>query len=266
MKKRVISAIVMLAVSFVFVFASEYTRVIFFAVVGIACAYELSRNLEKLDIYCSAWVAYVYIAAQAVLALFHAGAVAYIACMTACIYLALFSGIIRQKVSGHGAIYTVFALAYPGFIFGVLMMISVTKSWLDVFVLACLATWICDSFALFGGMRFGKHKIAPHVSPKKTVEGCICGAIAGALTGVLIYYIPGLCEGIPLWLCVLTCFVASTLGQVGDLAESLVKRMIGVKDFSNLIPGHGGAFDRVDSLLFSIPTAYLCLFIFGYIV
>ena len=64
---------------------------------------------------------------------------------------------------------------------------------------------------------------------------------------------------VPFWACVMIGFLASTMGQLGDLAESLLKRMIGVKDFSNLIPGHGGMFDRADSLLFSLPTAYLRL-------
>lgn len=265
MKNRFISAAILLAVSLTSVLVSTPTRVIFFAVAGIRCAYELSRQLEKLDIYCSAWVMYTYVGLQGVLALLHAGPIAYIACMAAGIYLALFSGVHRHKVSGYGAIYTVAGLAYPCFLFGLLMMISVSESWLEVLVLGAISTWLCDSFALFGGMAFGKHKLAPTVSPKKTIEGAVCGALAGALSGVAIYFIPFLCPGIPLWLCVLTGFVASTMGQIGDLAESLVKRMIGVKDFSALIPGHGGMFDRADSLLFSIPTAYICLFIFGYI-
>ena len=141
------------------------------------------------------------------------------------------------------------------------MVISVSRIWAFTLILACLSTWVCDSFAMFGGRWFGKHKVAPLVSPNKTVEGCVCGFLSSLVTGVIIYFIPGLCPGIPLWLCVLTCAVASTMGQIGDLAESLLKRMIGVKDFSNLIPGHGGMFDRADSLLFSIPTAYLCLFL-----
>lgn len=264
MKKRVISAVVLLAISLTCVFLSPITRVLFFAAAGILCAYELSRNYEKLDVYCGAWVMYTYVGAQALLAIFHAGVIAYIACMAGGIYLALLDGIIRHKVSGDGAVYTIMGLAYPSFLFGLLMMISVSPSWLEVLVLACLSTWVCDSFALFGGKRFGKHHVAPDVSPNKTVEGCICGFISALATGVIIYLIPDLCEGIPLWLCVLTCAVASTMGQIGDLAESLIKRMIGVKDFSNLIPGHGGMFDRADSLLFSIPTAYICLFVFGY--
>lgn len=266
MKKRVISAVIMLTVALSCVFLSEVTRVLFFAAAGIRCAYELSRNLEKLDIYCAAWVMYTYIAVQALLAIFHVGPIAYIACMAGGIYLALLDGIIRSKVSGFGAFYTIAGIAYPSFIFGLLMMISVSSSWLNVLVLGCISCWICDSFALFGGMAFGRHKIAPTVSPKKTVEGCVSGLVAAALSGIVIYYIPALCPGIPLWLCVLTCALASTLGQIGDLAESLVKRMIGIKDFSDLIPGHGGMFDRADSLMFSIPTAYLCLYAFGYIV
>ena len=265
MKKRVISAVILLSAALSCVLLSEVTRVLFFAAAGIRCAYELSRNLEKLNIYCAAWVMYTYIAIQALLALFHVGPIAYIACMAGGIYLALFDGIVRSKVSGFGAFYTVAGLAYPSFIFGLLMMISVSDYWLTVLVFGCISCWICDSFALFGGMRFGKHKIAPEVSPKKTVEGCVSGLIAASLVGIAIHYIP-LVSHIPMWVCVLTCAVASTLGQIGDLAESLVKRMIGIKDFSDLIPGHGGMFDRADSLMFSIPTAYICLYAFGYII
>lgn len=264
MKQRVISAAVLIAITLTCVLLTEYTRVLLFGVMGILCAYEYSRGLEKINIYCAAWVMYTYIAIQAILTIFHVGTIAYIACMAAGVYLALFSGILHPKVRGNGAVYTVAGLAYPGFISGLLMMISVSSRWSEVLVLACFSTAVCDSFALFGGVRFGKHHIAPDVSPKKTVEGAVCGAIAGAATGAVIYIVPGCCEDIPLWLCITACFVSSTMGQIGDLAESMIKRMIGLKDFSNLIPGHGGMFDRVDSMMLSIPTAYLCLFVAGY--
>lgn len=265
MKNRVVSAVVMLTVALSCVFISELTRVLFFAAAGIRCAYELSRNLEKLNVYCAAWVMYTYIAIQALLALLHVGPTAYIACMTGGIYLALFDGIIRSKVSGFGAFYTLAGLTYPGFIFGLLMMIGVSDYWLTVLIFGCISCWICDSFALFGGVRFGKHKLAPEVSPKKSVEGSICGLIAASISGIAIHYIPFISH-IPLWICILTCAIASTMGQIGDLAESLLKRMIGIKDFSDLIPGHGGMFDRADSLMFAVPTAYICLYAFGYVI
>ena len=262
MKQRVISAIVLLAVAGVCVCASLITRVLFFAVAGILCAYELSRNLEKLEVYCCAWVMYVYIAAQAVLAILHAGPIRYLACMGAGVYLSLFSGVLHKKVSGKGAMYTLAGLAYPCFLFGLMMMISTSELWQETLVLGCLATWICDSAALFGGMRFGKHKVAPLVSPKKTVEGCVCGALASIVAGVVVWLLP-IFPALSLPVCVLTALIASTLGQIGDLGESLIKRMIGVKDSGNLIPGHGGMLDRADSLLFSIPTAWLCLHLAG---
>lgn len=258
LKKRVISAIVLVAIALICVFLSTITRVLFFGVAGILCAYELSRALEKMEVYCAAWVMYVYIAAQAVLTLFHAGPVAYLSCFAGGVFLAMFSGILHSKVRGPGAIYTVAGLAYPGFLFGLLMIISVGNIWLETLVLGCASTWICDSFALFGGLRFGRHKVAPEVSPNKSWEGCICGALASVAAGLLIYLFR-LFPSLSLPVCLLTAFISSTLGQIGDLAESLVKRMIGIKDFSNLIPGHGGMFDRADSLLFAIPAAYICL-------
>ena len=262
MKQRFISAGILLTVVITCVFASYITRVLLFGVCGVLCAYEYSRNMEKMEVYCAAWVMYVYIGIQAALALFHAGAISYIACFTGGIYLAMFSGIVHKKVSGKGAIYTVAGLAYPGVIFGVLMMISVSSIWRETLILGALSCWACDSCALFGGIRFGKHKVAPLVSPNKSVEGCLIGAAGSLAAGFLIWLLPIL-PHISLPVCLITALVSSSLGQIGDLAESLLKRMIGTKDFSNLIPGHGGMFDRADSLMFAIPTAYLCLHIAG---
>ena len=262
LKQRVVSAVILLSIVLICVFSSFVTRVLFFGVAGILCAYEYSRGLEKINVYCAAWVMYVYIAVQAVLALFHAGAVSYIACFTGGIYLAMFSGIVHRKVSAQGAIYTVAGLAYPGVVFGVLMMISVGDIWDESLILGAISCWVCDSFALFGGMRFGKHKLAPNVSPNKSIEGSVCGALASMAAGFIIWLLP-IFPDLSLLTCVVTALVSSSLGQIGDLAESMVKRMLGLKDFSNLIPGHGGMFDRADSLMFAIPTAYLCLHIAG---
>ena len=262
MKQRVLSAIVLLAITLSCVLLSEVSRVLFFAAAGVLCCYEYSRAVEKLNVYCAAWVMYSYIAAQALLTLFHQGPILYIGFMVIGIYLAMFSGIIHHKVTGNGALYTVAGLAYPGFLFGILMMIGVGEIWEETLLLATAATLLCDTFALFGGMAFGKHKMAPLVSPKKTWEGAISGALSSLVVGLIIYLLP-IFPDLSLPLCLITCLLSSTMGQIGDLAESLLKRMIGVKDFSNLIPGHGGMFDRADSLLFSIPTVYVCFLLAG---
>lgn len=262
MKKRVISAVVMLAITFACVLLSTVSRVLFLAALGILCCYELSTQLEKLEVYCSAWVMYVYVASQALLALYKAPTMAYLVSFLCAIYLAMLSGILRRKVSGNGALDTVAGLGYPAFLFAVLLMISVHRSWLQVIALGCVSSWACDTAALFGGTAFGTHKLAPQISPKKTIEGCLCGALASVLAGILLSFLPFM-RGIGFLPCTLTALIASSLGQMGDLAESMIKRMIGVKDFSDLIPGHGGIFDRVDSLLFSIPAAFVCLYVAG---
>lgn len=264
MKKRVISAIVLLIVTLSCVFLSKYTRVLFFAAAGIICAYELSHNLEKLKVGCAAWVMFVYLGVQAVLTIIGAGAVAYVVCFAAAVYMAMFSGVHREGVSGGGAVCTVAGLSYPCSLFTLLMLIAVSDIWLESLLIGAVSAWVCDCFALLGGMKFGKHKLAPRVSPKKTVEGSICGAISSLISGFILYYAFSFFSPIPLWLCLVAALASSTMGQIGDLAESLVKRMIDIKDFSNLIPGHGGMFDRADSLLFSIPTAYLCLYLAGF--
>ena len=270
MKNRVIYGAILLALTVLCIFLSPVTRVLFFAAAAILCAVEYSRQMEKLEVRCSLWVLVTYLVVQAGLTLLRAGASAYAACFVGSVYLAFISGILRRKVSGNGALDTAAGLAYPCVLFGAIMVISVSDIWLAALALACLSTWNCDNTAFLVGRKYGKHKIAPHISPNKSVEGCVWGAVSSLPMGAVVWLLgrafpgaPGGFASVPLWLCIVTAFAASTMGQLGDLAESLVKRMIGVKDFSELIPGHGGMLDRADSLLFSIPTAYFCLRLAG---
>lgn len=262
MKTRVKSAAVMIAIV-ALCMPLAVTRVLFFAVTGGLCAYEFSKSVEKLEARCTLWVMMVYLAIQAGLSYLHAGLFAYAVCFVFCVYLALFSGVLHKEVSGRGALFTLSGLTYPCVLFGILMDISVSPIWWQTLLLAAAATWICDSMALFGGMAFGRRKLAPLVSPKKTVEGAVCGMLSAFLSAPLCWLVFRSASPLPFWLCLVAALLAAFMGQIGDLAESLLKRMIGVKDFSNLIPGHGGVFDRADSLLFSIPCVYVCLLLAG---
>ena len=119
-------------------------------------------------------------------------------------------------------------------------------------------TTITDTFALVTGMLIGKRKLAPTISPKKTIEGSIGGSLMGTIVASA-YYITVINPSNSLVLVILaTCFL-TVVGQLGDLAFSFIKREYGKKDFSNLIPGHGGILDRLDSLIFVVLAFVLLL-------
>lgn len=125
---------------------------------------------------------------------------------------------------------------------------------------AFLLVWLCDTAAYFVGRRWGRHKMSPAVSPKKSWEGAAAGFLTS--TGVALGLVPLL--GLPLSYpaAALLGALVGVVGQVGDLAESLLKRQVGVKDSGTLIPGHGGMLDRADSLLFVVPVVYYLLQLF----
>lgn len=129
---------------------------------------------------------------------------------------------------------------------------TLSPHWLFVVL---VVNWVGDSAALYVGRSIGKHKLAPHVSPGKTWEGTIGSLIFGTAAGTayLLYFLP---EVTTPALAVGLCAVANAAGQFGDLSESALKRAVGVKDSGNLLPGHGGMLDRMDSALFAFPAAY----------
>jgi phosphatidate cytidylyltransferase len=122
-------------------------------------------------------------------------------------------------------------------------------------LMAILPIWAGDTAAIFAGKAFGKHPLAPSISPNKTVEG----AIANLLACVLIAVPLGMWIGHSWWISAICGVLAGTLGQVGDLFESSIKRQVGVKDTGTLLPGHGGLLDRIDSLLFTAPAVFAVL-------
>lgn len=126
-------------------------------------------------------------------------------------------------------------------------------AWLLLFVAACV--WATDTFAYFAGRSFGRRKLAPKLSPGKTVEGFIGGLLGAMVTGGLFaawIHLP-----LPVGLAI--SGMAGIVGPLGDLFESALKRELGLKDFGRVMPGHGGILDRFDSLLFVAPLAYLML-------
>ena len=111
--------------------------------------------------------------------------------------------------------------------------------------------WVGDTAAMFVGGAIGKHKLAPTVSPNKTIEGFIGGIVGALVIGALMCFWKF--SEVPAYHVMLIALGCSVFGQLGDLVESMWKRSIGIKDSSAIIPGHGGVLDRFDSLLFAAP-------------
>lgn len=127
--------------------------------------------------------------------------------------------------------------------------------------------WFClagavfgDTFALFAGVKFGKHKLCPRISPKKTVEGFVGGIVGSAAINIISLVIANQIFAkpfpIPVWIMAIVSLVIPVIGTLGDLAASSIKRNYGIKDFGNIIPGHGGIMDRMDSISFVAPCVY----------
>jgi len=153
-------------------------------------------------------------------------------------------------------------LIYPTVLFSFLIFIREASFWLNIpyqdgakWMLAMLLSiWICDTAAFFIGSRFGKHKLFPRVSPNKTVEGAVAGFISALLTIVVVHQ--AFFPTASLTHLLIIGAIGGSFGQIGDLAESLLKRDAGIKDSSNILPGHGGFLDRFDTVFVVAPLVY----------
>jgi phosphatidate cytidylyltransferase len=171
----------------------------------------------------------------------------------------------KGKVKIADAAISAVTTVYISFGFSSLILLRDKEYGMILFILALLIPWVSDAMAYFVGVFFGRHKLIPDVSPKKTIEGAI-GGIVGvcvivAIFGLIMQF--GFNKAPNYVLLMVLAFVGGLLGMCGDLIASLIKREYGIKDYGNLFPGHGGVMDRFDSIIAVSSFMYVICWIFS---
>ena len=254
MKVRVISAIIMIAVFVPFLIIGEIPFAILMGVLGVCGLYELMRVREskkKFPIVLKV-IAYFLVLAFSMYNInsiefaykFDYRVVAFIIFMFTSPMVFIND---TKRYNLNDALFLIGSILFIGLSFN---LIVITRNYdINYIIYLLLITTITDTFALITGMLIGKHKLCPDISPKKTIEGLIGGMLMGTFVASAFYYTV-ISSSISLVFLIIITAILCLVGQLGDLVFSSIKRYYGVKDFSNLIPGHGGILDRFDSLIF----------------
>ena len=265
MKQRIISAVVALALLAVALFC--YNTIVFnffIAFIGAIAVYELLHSTQYVKNPVILWTSCLY---ALVVPFFETLDIKNIhVYVTVGYFTVLFAVLLKchEKVKFQEIAISFFiSLVVPVAFSMTILMRDYHEHGIFYTFLVCAAAWLTDSAAYFAGRTFGKHKMAPLISPHKTVEG----AVGGLFTTTICY--PLFCLGYQAilsnmgvevrfnWLAVMVMgLICSAAGMAGDLLASVIKRQTGIKDYGNIMPGHGGVLDRFDSVLFTLPFIY----------
>jgi phosphatidate cytidylyltransferase len=188
---------------------------------------------------------------------FYVGGMAHHGAVAAMILLSLIVGLLARQelvLSVQSVAFTLLGVFYVGWLFSYVLLLRLLIDGVSYVFFVFAVVWLGDATALMVGTLTGRHKLAPTISPRKTIEGAVgglLGSVCGAILGGL-----WLVGHFTLTQCLVVGCLLAVLGQLGDLSESLLKRSTGVKDSGVLIPGHGGILDKVDGILFGAPALY----------
>ena len=258
MKKRIISAIVMLIIFIPLLIIGKTPFAIFILTLGMIALYELLKLKPKLPLivkiltflYTAIIISYASRSYIIDLAL----DIKYLI-VPILVFLSLLVFINKPKIYNyHDAFHLIGISLFIGIAFGNIIRIRN----LDIYILIYLflISILTDTFAYLVGSFFGKHKLAKNISPNKTIEGLVGGTLIGTVGAVIFYlFLVGTDKNI--FLLILLTLILSLICSLGDLVTSSIKRNENIKDFSNLIPGHGGVLDRLDSIIFVAITYIL---------
>lgn len=261
--KRITSALLGFPlVVIILVFGNKYVVDITFAIVAAMSLHEYF-NAFKQKANPVIWMGYLASALIAFIHIFpleHAITIVSVLIPTAIAVLFLQVILTNMKTNVRDIAITFFGICYiPLFLMFVPLINGFTNGKLLVWYILTTA-WGTDIFAYIVGKWIGKHKFSK-ISPNKSIEGCIGGILGSICLSLLITYIFNTFFSMEFsyGYTILISIVLSIVGQIGDFAASSIKRYVGIKDFSNLIPGHGGMLDRIDSIIFIAPFAYMLL-------
>ncbi|XMB85646.1 phosphatidate cytidylyltransferase [Mycoplasmatota bacterium WC44] len=261
MKTRVISAILMLCVLIPVLFVNSTIPIIIVGLIASAIAgFEYARmaKVNKCTTILFSIVGYYSLVANV-----HTPKVAEILAPSYLILVSFLSTVIylilrdRDLKELYG---NLVSLIYIGFGVGSIVVLKTIDTRVLVYLAIVIAT--TDTFAYIFGVNFGKHKLAPTISPKKSIEGSVAGVIFATVFGALYIYFSGMLTEFPnilvnIYIAVILTIIVSIVGQIGDLFASKVKRTYNVKDFGTIFPGHGGVLDRFDSLILGAMVLFI---------
>lgn len=254
MKTRILSGIIMLPL-LAFVFIGGKVLLLGCFLIGILGIKEFYNGFDRLGIKASLPIGFAstFLLYNINLLKFEDTTTWYLLWMFVVVLMSLlYLFKIKERKLEDGMV-TVLGIFYIVFFSYHIVLVEQIPEYGILVWLIFLTAFGTDSMAYFTGYFFGKHKLCPSISPKKTIEGSIGGIVGSViLCGFFAYFvIPSL-----LFHCIAMGILGGVVSQFGDLTASLFKRKMGIKDYGNLIPGHGGILDRVDSLLFTAPFIY----------
>ena len=263
MKKRVLSAIIMILIFVPLLFIGGIPFAILMTILSLGAMYELITIREKKKHFPTLIkiASFLLIIFSSVL-IYNQNIFSYTMSyqlISFIVLIYLLPILLKNKNMDYDindALYLVGSLLFINIAFNLILVVRNYS--LDYLIYLLLITVITDTFALITGMYIGKNKLAPTISPNKTIEGFIGGVLMGTFVATTFYYTV-IDPGISLAILILTTLFLAVVGQLGDLVFSSIKRTFNVKDFSNLIPGHGGILDRLDSLIFVILAFILVM-------
>ena len=242
MEKRVISTVVALAIIIPLIALGGIYFKIGMAVLSILSMYEILKLRKELPIFIKV-ISYVLITLSVIIS---DVSLLPIILITMSILLVFFD---KSEYNVNDFTFVTAFLVLLSTVFT--YFIYIRNEDVNILIYLLLITILTDTFAFFGGKLFGKHKLIEKVSPKKTIEGSIIGSAFGTIIPS-IYYIYMVDPGANILTVIFMTLILSIIGQLGDLVFSSIKRYFNIKDFSNIMPGHGGILDRFDSIIFVI--------------
>ncbi|MDP2892374.1 MAG: phosphatidate cytidylyltransferase [Bacillota bacterium] len=266
--KRTLPFVIAVMILFASVYCAGYVYIAVLLFATVFSMYEIYSAFAGLpDVRPITVPGYVFIGLM-VPAWYFFGVTGLLMLFMLCSFVVFAFRIFSKKYSTRDVVFSTFALLYPALLLSMLLLLL--KRDLGVFFIpfsergASMLAMICtytvavftDTFAYLTGMSFGRHRLCPDISPKKTVEGAIGGTLGSMGGMLLIYFFLQKLFGFdfPVYHYIIIGLLASLAAQIGDLAASLIKRFTGIKDFGKLVPGHGGAMDRMDSVIFAAPV------------
>lgn len=263
MKKRILSAIIMILIFVPLLFIGGVPFTILMTLLALASMYELItiREKKKEVPMIIKVISYLLVIFSSILT-YNQNIFSYTMSyqlISFIVLIFLLPILLKNKSMDYDindALYLVGSLLFINIAFNLILVVRNYS--LNYLIYLLLITVITDTFALITGMYIGKNKLAPSISPHKTIEGFIGGALMGTFVATTFYFTV-IDSNISLVILILTTAFLSVIGQLGDLVFSSIKRTYGVKDFSNLIPGHGGILDRLDSIIFVILAFILVM-------